>query len=171
MLGKLGKFFRILGFDAKIASPELTDSQILNECILDNRCLLTKDKEFHARMLKSNYGNGSSGNALYIDQPDLESQITFTLKWLKVGPSYFSIENPDQFVNRCSNCNSIVKLVDKSFIKGSVSESTFDKHNKFWKCTNNSCKNIFWIGSHWINILKTLKTVKSELISSNEKSD
>ena len=161
MLGKLGKFLRILGFNTVIATPELSDTEILEECLANHRILLTKDKEFHKRMINGKYRDESSGIAIYIDEPDLVSQVSYFLNQLHIDLSHVDVNKPEQFIKRCSNCNGIVKEVQKSLIKNSITEGTYANHERFWQCTNASCKNIFWIGSHWTNIIKTIEEIKN----------
>lgn len=163
MLGKLGKFFRILGFDTKIASPNLSDTAILNECLADQRLLLTKDKEFYQRMQDSFYPNGTKGNTLYIDEPNLEFQVKFVFNNLNIDPTYFDADHPEKFLKRCSKCNESVFIIEKSKIKDFIEEGTYNSFNRFWICSNNKCESIFWIGSHWVNIKKTLNSVKDNI--------
>ena len=47
MFGKLGNFLRILGFDTKIADPNLSDKEIFQQVISSNRMLITRDYEFY----------------------------------------------------------------------------------------------------------------------------
>lgn len=158
MLGKMGKFLRILGFDTKIADPDLSDTQILEEALSDERILLTKDKEFHGRMLNSYYPSNEQGMSLYVNEPNLESQISFIFKSLDIDPSFITIDDPQSFIKRCSVCNGNVKSIDKESIKDSISNGTYEHHDLFWQCS--SCHSIFWIGAHWKKIFETMAKIK-----------
>ena len=161
MLGKLGRFLRILGYDTLIASSKLKDSEILEQCLNDGRVLLTKDKLFFERMIKSLYQDGSKGIAIYVDEPDLEHQLLFVFKELDLDVSNLDLNRPEQFIKRCSNCNSLVKPVKKETIREKVNQGTLDSHEQFWRCTNLSCRSVFWIGNHWQNIRETLLFLKT----------
>jgi uncharacterized protein with PIN domain len=83
MLGKLGRWLRILGYDTLVADKCTSDTTILLICRIDNRYLLTRDKEL------GRYG-------VYIDSQNLAEQLSqvFSLFNLK-------IKSP-----RCPLCNS-----------------------------------------------------------------
>lgn len=155
MLGKLGRFLRILGFDTLIASPKLSDNEIMQRGLDEQRIVVTKDKEFFERLLKK------TGNVVFITQSDLDQQLIHLFKELGIKTSQFDPEKPKSFIKRCSVCNSLVRQVDKSLIKGLVNDGTYRSYDMFWQCSSESCKNVFWIGSHWNNIKNTINRVNS----------
>ena len=158
MLGRFGKTLRLLGFDTLIASPELTDTEILNQCLEQNRYLITNDKLFHSRMNNKTNSNGSEAKSLLIDSTaQLPDQLSIFFKFFNIDFSFNDFNKPESFISRCTNCNGQLKEVSKDEIKDKVNNGTYEHQERFWICT--SCHNVYWIGSHWNNIKNTLKKI------------
>ncbi len=83
MLGKLGRWLRMLGYDTLIANKDTDDTIILLVCRIEKRYLLTRDKDL------GRYG-------IYIRSQNLTEQLSqvFSLFGLDIKPS------------RCPLCNS-----------------------------------------------------------------
>ena len=157
MLGKFGKTLRMLGFDTLIAPPSLTDTEILHKCLEENRYLVTNDRRFHERFNPNKVNSdGSEAKSLLMDstapQPD---QLKSFFKYFNIDPSFIDLDNPENLNSRCTNCNGSLQKVPKNSIQEQVNSGTYD-----WKC--NECEQIYWIGSHWNNIKKTLETLNDK---------
>ena len=158
MLGKFGKILRILGFDTLIAPPDLSDTEILNQCLLENRFLITNDRLFHSRMVNKTNSDGSEARSLLMDstapQPD---QLKEFFTFFGIDKSFIDLNHPENFLSRCTNCNGILKDISKEEVKHKINNGTFQNQEKFWICS--SCGNIYWIGSHWNNIKASLEKI------------
>ena len=109
MLGKLGRWLRILGYDTLIANPRVDDTTILRICRQDSRILLTRDREL------SRYG-------LYINSENLVDQLSELMKKFSLV-----LKEP-----RCPLCNS--ELVKKEHPLGFEETSFCPLCGKyFWK--------------------------------------
>lgn len=147
MLGSLTRWLRFLGYDTLCCETE-TDDEILAK--IDERILLTRDKELILRARKRGYpvvnpGSGSIGSMLY--QLKQELGIRF-------------IANPAK--SRCAQCNSSLLERSRDQIRGLVPSGSLRRHDRFWQCTNPSCQQVFWLGRHWIRIQKTLDKLESQ---------
>jgi hypothetical protein len=151
MLGKFGKMLRILGFDTLIAPPNLTDTEILNQCLLENRFLITYDRLFHSRLSSKKLADGRDAKSLFLDKSDQVEQLTEFFHFFDINPEFLDLNDPNpSFVSRCTSCNGSLSEISKEEAKEKLQTGTFNSHEKFWCC--NDCQQIYWIGSHWNNI-------------------
>lgn len=161
MLGKFGKILRILGFDTLIASPNLSDTEILNQCLTENRYLITNDKRFHDRMHDKTNDNGSKAKSLLLDSTaDQVDQLKVFFDYFSIDSSFIDLNNPDAFLSRCTLCNGKLNEIAKEEVKDKINEGTYNNQSKFWICS--VCKNVYWIGSHWNNIKLSLEKIISQ---------
>ena len=158
MLGKFGKILRILGFDTIIASPNFSDTEILNQCLSENRYLITNDRKFHERMKDKTNSNGSKAKSLLLDSTaEQVDQLKVFFEYFQIDTSFIDLHNPESFLSRCTLFNCVLKEISKEEAKKMVNAGTYQNQNKFWICLN--CKNIYWIGSHWNNIKISLENL------------
>lgn len=156
MLGKFGKTLRILGFDTLIASPSLTDSEILNQCLRENRYLVTNDRKFHDRFPNKVNADGNSAKSLLLDSSLKQvDQLRIFFDFFGIDISIFDLDHPEAFQSRCTNCNGLLQEIEKKNVKEKINKGTFENQSKFWICL--SCDNVYWIGSHWSNIKNNLQ--------------
>ena len=159
MLGRFGKTLRLLGFDTLIAGPDLSDTEILNQCLEQNRYLVTNDKLFHSRMALKNNLDGSEAKSLLLDSTAPQSdQLKVFFDYFGIDPSFIDLDDPKKFISRCTNCNGELEEVTKEEIKDKINDGTYEKQEEFWKC--NDCEQVYWIGSHWNNIKTSLEKIK-----------
>lgn len=131
MLGKLARWLRMVGQDVELASKELSDHEIKEKSDLENRKILTRDKEL----------SEGNPNAYFVPEK-LEEQLRFL-------SHEFGIEL-DITPKRCSKCNG--KLVETT--RGLPKDI-----EKGWKCLD--CGQKYWEGSHWRRIRKVLEKASS----------
>ena len=55
-------------------------------------------------------------------------------------------------------CNNKIRSVSKVSVLNELPEMTAKNFNEFWKCVG--CNQIFWAGSHWKKITKTLEDAR-----------
>ncbi len=165
MFGSLGKFLRILGFDTLIAPDHLLDKEIMVDLISSKRLLITRDLEFskiYSKYLELNHLDHKL--ILYIPSTILEDQIYYFFRHLGIKSSHFIWNDINQisFLPRCSKCNDLLNEIDKETIKNDISEGTYSRFKKFWRCNSLKCNKIYWIGRHWDSILEVLMSVKKK---------
>lgn len=131
MLGKLARWLRITGQDVELASKELSDREVKEKSDLENREILTRDKE----LAKEN------SNAYFIPK-ELEEQLRFLSQ-------EFDIELEIK-PKRCSKCNG--KLIK-------TTSGLPEDVEKGWKCVE--CGQRYWKGSHWEKIKKVFEKASS----------
>jgi uncharacterized protein with PIN domain len=140
MLGSLCRWLRIIGYDS-IYRKDVTDDDLMEEASKTNRILLTRDKELAMRAKKRGV------LSFYLEALTNENKLRFLAKKLNL---VIRASN-----SRCPICNKLLNKTEKSKIKGKVHENTYKNFDEFWICCD--CDNVYWKGSHWDNISRTLK--------------
>ena len=69
----------------------------------------------------------------------------------------------DNFFSR--NSKKAIDFVDRGYIL--LKEKTILYYNKFWKCPG--CDQVYWFGSHWKQINKTLNQINLKNDDTSEK--
>jgi len=139
MLGTLGKWLRLLGFDTLY--PDVQDDEKLRKISSErDSIILTRDKNLASR-----------SNALYIESDRLDEQIRQVFQSLNL--------KVDDALSRCSLCNEPIMEVEKWSVRCHVPEAVFFHHEEFWKCTK--CNKIYWKGTHWKKIMKKIGSIQS----------
>lgn len=146
MLGKLTRFLRILGFDT-LYLKDVNDDELLMIAQKDNRILITRDRELYHRAIKMNI------RSLLITEINLKNQLSQIASKLNINLDLDIAET------RCPLCNTKLEKIPKYEIKNKVPEKIFNLHEEFWICTK--CNKIYWMGSHWKSINKTILSVIS----------
>ncbi|MFQ3574749.1 MAG: DUF5615 family PIN-like protein [Thermodesulfovibrionales bacterium] len=134
MLGRLAKWLRIIGYDV-IYSNRLTDREIIDIAINDNRHILTRDKGICSRHVVRDM-------CLYIKSSLFIDQVAEVVKFYHLDV----FQNP---FSRCIRCNHILHS----------SEDTNNKTRSETICPN--CNRVYWRGSHVEEMTKLLKKISS----------
>jgi len=146
MLGKLTTWLRIAGYDTLYVS----DLNILGDedtYMLRNhrdRILITKDRNLYARCLKE------GRKAILIRSDRLVEQMRELQR--------FGIEF-EPVMDRCSVCNALLRKPSaeearRVMKREGISEDLAEKY-ELWYCER--CDKLYWMGSHWRNMMKFLK--------------
>ena len=143
MLGSLASWLRICGYDS-IYHIDMNDEDLLLEAKKENRILLTRDKQLFERSKKYDV------TSYYVQGKNPVERLGYLCK--NIGISLVPQSS------RCSQCNSQIKLIDKEEIIDQIPVKSYKHYDKFWICI--SCGKIFWKGSHWDKIIKTLSTAQ-----------
>ena len=154
MLGKLTRWLRMLGQDV-IYSIKFSDSEFLELAKKDDRFLLTKDLELYKRAI-------CRGLAAFYVEGKTESE-----RLAEVAKRYDLQLTIDMLKSLCPICNTKLKATSKEQISGELEKNTFIHYDKFWKCPN--CGQIYWQGSHWIQINNNLIEAQAKLQKLKEK--
>ena len=147
MLGKLARWLRMMGHDAKY-STLLEDSQLLKIAKEEDRVLLTRDLALYQQAIAKNL------EAYYVEgttEPDRLSELTqrFSL------PLFIDLEK-----SRCPKCNTKLQPAPKEKVADKVEENTLKFYDTFWECPN--CGAVYWQGAHWTKIRATLEQAKEK---------
>lgn len=134
MLGSLARWLRIIGFDTIYWIGE--DKDLLNKAFLENRIILTKDKNLYSQAIKNNI------KAILINNNDIVNIFKQLISEIGISVR-INFEK-----TRCPLCNSIL-IMDKSSIK------------KVWHCP--SCGKKYWIGKHWKEINRKIKLIEDSI--------
>ncbi len=133
MLGKLTRWLRILGFDTEY-SPQFTDEDILEKAKREGRVILTRDSTLHKEALRSGV------KSILMQQDGIDAMLR------ELSP--YLTENPAE--SRCPQCNVPLVLAEPGI------NATIPTHPEgpVWLCP--SCGKLYWHGSHWEGIMRTL---------------
>lgn len=163
MFGKLGIYLRLLGFDTAQADNRLKDTEVWDQAVKEHRILLTRDKGFYARV-KDKSKDPTFPKAVFLDSKSITQQLVILFRTLSLDLKLLDLERPSAAA-RCSVCNAPLTQVEKNSIIDQVPPGTTTQFDQFWKCSNPSCKQIFWIGRHWVQIQKIFSQVKQNLVN------
>ena len=144
MSGKLAKWLRILGHSVKYISPEVDDSSILK--LAEGSLLITRDHELLERARKM-------GLEAYEVPQDLIGAMVYVSNLgvkLKIDPRG----------TRCPFCDEPLSIVRNREIDIKLPKEVIRGHRKFLLCRK--CGKVFWFGSHYWKMLKTLARVKEK---------
>ncbi|HAW49659.1 TPA: hypothetical protein DCX16_01720 [bacterium] len=137
MLGKLARWLRIMGYDAKYPT-RVSDEKIIEIAKDEGRILLTRDRALAKRFIVP---------SLFILSTDIDEQLVQVIK-------RFSLDIKDIW-KRCPVCNGILNSIEKEEVKGNVPQIVFLRYDEFFLCS--SCKKYYWKGYHWDGITQRLK--------------
>lgn len=147
-LGKLATYMRILGFDT-IYQNDYQDDYLVELAVLDNRILLTRDRQL---LMRKTIRFGYLIRSLNPDQQIIEVIRRFYLSPL-ITPFH-----------RCLRCNFPLEEVPKKTIIGKLEPKTRQYFHEFHICPN--CSRIYWKGSHYERMLKNISHLEADLKSS-----
>jgi len=139
MLGKLAKKLRMLGFDTAYHHSS-TKISIVKTALHENRIILTRKTNFSV--------SDKNIYSLFILDNDPDEQLRQVLSHYK-----FNKEQLSPF-SRCICCNTILKPLNKKLAEGRVADYVFNTSEHFSECT--TCKKIFWHGTHYENMTKSI---------------
>jgi len=140
-LGRLARWLRILGFDTVYFNQDNASSLII-QALRDNRIIITRNH----RLPRS-----AGIKIVLIKAQNLKEQVPEVLKALKIAP------DSDTMFNRCILCNEELVSIDKEKVEDKVPEYVFKTQQDFITCP--MCKRIYWQGTHWGNVKKTLEEI------------
>jgi len=151
MLGKLTTWLRIAGYDTLNVADLNVDGDEDSYMVYNHRdrILLTKDRELYRR------SKAAGRDAFLIKSDSVAGQMR---EVMKLGVKF----NP--VMNRCSLCNTLLRKPTQEearevMKREGLKEDLAEKY-ELWYCER--CKKLYWMGSHWRNMLKFLERVSSE---------
>ena len=141
-LGRLVKWLRILGFDTTYFNQNNPGSLII-QALRDDRIIITRNQHL---------SRPSGIKTVLVEGEKIKEQIAEVLKKLDIQPA------SKQMFSRCIICNEELLEIDKENIKDKVPEYVFKTQEDFITCPK--CRRIYWQGTHWGNVQKTLEEIR-----------
>ena len=145
MYHRVARWLRMLGYDA-IYDQDFVDQDYIAIAKKENRIILTRDEDMKRRAQKLGL------QAVTIDAPTLEERLIILHKELGI-----KLELPKKKLPRCTVCNSEIRHIDQKEVVDQIAKKTQLHYDEFWICKNAECSQVYWRGSHWEKMTKTLK--------------
>jgi len=150
MLGKLARWLRLLGYDVDY-SNNYSDETLIERACQQRSVLITADESLFKTALSRRI------ESMLIKEGGQPEKIAQVVERYKLDPKF----SPER--SRCPKCGSTLRAEAKANLEGRVPSKSYQKYDQFWICSNPGCNKIYWQGSHWDNIQKTLNTVRNLL--------
>jgi len=148
MLGKLTRWLRMLGHNVKYSNAT-EDKELIRIAKTEGRVLLTRDLELYQQATSRDV------KAFYVEGAKESERLANLAKRFKLELEI------DVKISRCPRCNTKIKRVEKNAVKVKIPKNTFLKYEEFWQCPK--CAQIYWRGTHWKRINKTLDEARKIL--------
>jgi uncharacterized protein len=132
MLGSLGRWLRLLGYDTAIAGSE-PDWQIVRQARAEGRVILTRDRELARRR---------GVHTLLVSKDELDAQLVQTTRDLDLPQS-----RPG---TRCLHCNAPLQPASHDDVADDVPPYVLQTQETFRRCP--ACQRVYWRGTHWLKI-------------------
>lgn len=159
MFGKLGRILRLMGWDTNIAHSQLADAEIAVVALREDRLLITHDRAFYQKTISQN------NPGYYLTQKGLHNQLLALFRDLAMDPVNLINSAKYEQQRRCSKCNALVSSISKEQIIDILPVGTAKQRDRFWRCTNETCRQIYWIGAHWENLQQLFTGVYTDLMN------
>jgi uncharacterized protein with PIN domain len=143
-LGNIVKYMRVLGFDLYYDSL-LSTREIIEISKRESRIILTKSR----KLLK--FKDVTHG--IFIRPGATTEQIRRIIDYLDIK------DNIKPF-SRCLRCNNLLKSVLKEKILDRIPPKTKELCDEYVQCR--SCDNIYWKGTHFINMKKVVRQILNQ---------
>lgn len=140
MLGRLARWLRILGHDTAY-EKQVNDAELVDRAIKEDRWLLTRDRQLVRRRVLE-------GRHTLLHSDNLSEQLRQLQREVNVSLALCRD-------SRCPDCNRVLEHMDSEQAKLLVPAYVASRHVRFVRCP--SCARIFWPGSHWDRIRRTLE--------------
>ena len=147
MLGGLARWLRILGYDS-IYDASAKDNDLLRIAHEENIILLTRDEELYQRAIARKIPS-----ALVIGETEPE-------RLAEIASTFGIHLEVDMAKSKCPECGSDLKETPKSDVADEVPKASLKLYDRFWKCTNQNCGKVYWVGSHWDRIRRILEEAR-----------
>jgi uncharacterized protein len=149
MIGSLAKKMRILGFDCSyfaVANDEDLAACAHNE----DRIILTRDRTLAQKCKKQGI------KVIHLLSHTEREQLVEIAR--NIGWSSLKLDIAN---TRCTVCNGQNEQVQKQTIASVLPPKVAEHVEQFWQC--NSCKKIYWAGTHIRNVEKLVDEINAEL--------
>ena len=140
-LGRLAKYLRLCGFDS-LFSAFFNDREIIEEAVRESRVILTRDR----LLLK----NATAATGYLVKSQYHEEQLREVFEALRLREHV-------RLFSRCITCNAVLEEVKKEEIADRLLADTKKYFSVFRRCPG--CDRIYWEGSHYDNMKKSLASL------------
>jgi uncharacterized protein len=140
-LGKLARLLRLLGFDT-VYKNNYTKKELTTISSEEQRILLSRDITLTKERTQQRY---------IVTGEDPVQQLRQVIK-------HFDLRHQFAPFSRCIACNGILEKIHKESILPLLQNNTKEYYQDFWQCNN--CKTVYWKGSHYERMLKTIQQVQ-----------
>lgn len=140
MLVKLGKYLRILGYDAAW-EPGIRTHELIHRANREGRVFVTRN-----RQIREQYPPAREAVVLAEDDP---------VEQLRALGRALDLDLHSGLFSKCIRCNVPLDAVpDKAAVRARVHPNVFDRYDRFFTCP--ACGTVFWHGSHVRNTCRKL---------------
>lgn len=140
MLIKLGKYLRILGYDAAW-DLELRTHELILRANAEDRVFLTRNTRLAAQY-------PTPHRALTLKTTDPATQLGQVI-------AQYDLDSVRHVFSKCIRCNRLLDIVaDKTEIRARVHPNVWARFDRFFRCP--ACGTVFWWGSHVRNTSRKL---------------
>jgi len=147
MLGGLARWLRILGQDVRY-DARTEDNELLRIAYEENMILLTRDEELCQRAIVRKI------------QSALVMGETEEARLAQIASTFGLQLDVNTAETKCPECGAGLKETPKSDVADEVPKASLKLYDRFWKCTNQNCGKVYWVGSHWDRIRQTLEEAR-----------
>ncbi|MFB3919979.1 hypothetical protein BU251_08305 [Candidatus Velamenicoccus archaeovorus] len=133
-LGRLSRWLRILGFDARY-EPSGSKAFCMLEALKEERVVVTRNMRF---------GRRHGGSVVFLHANDLKGQI------LELQGQLGLAVDRSLFFSRCILCNEPLAAIPKAVVEKEVPPYVFETVDVFRRCP--ACRRVYWKGTHWENV-------------------
>ena len=137
-LGRLARYLRFLGYDTLYRNA-WSDRELVAIAAQQQRILLTRDR---AALMHRALTHGC-----YLRDDDPLAQLAALAQRLDLAAD-------GKRRSRCMLCNEPLHAVKKEEIADRLLPATRANHEQFWQCQ--ACERIYWRGSHWQRLHRSL---------------
>jgi len=139
-VGKLGRWLRVLGYDAVCYSLP-SDAEIAARALKEGRIILTRDSDFLEKKMVE--------RCVHLESINTGEQLRQVISELNLTPT------EDKIFTRCVECNVPIEQIGKSEICSKVPTYVYQTQEIFYRCPD--CEKIFWNGTHVENVKDKMK--------------
>lgn len=140
MVIKLGKYLRVLGYDAAW-NIRLRTHELILKANREGRWFLTRNLQ-----LSDRYPPAHRAMILRPEDP---------LEQLRAVCARFELDLQSGLFTKCIRCNIVLEDVpDKEQVRSRVHPHVLEQHDRFTRCPH--CGTVFWPGSHVRNTCRKL---------------
>jgi hypothetical protein len=140
-LGRLSRWLRILGFDARY-EPSGSKAFCMLEALKEERVVVTRNRRFGLR---------HGGSVVLLGANDLKGQI------LELQGRLGLAVDRNLFFSRCILCNEPLAAIPKAAVEKEVPPYVLGAVDAFRRCP--ACRRVYWKGTHWGNAQEILDKI------------
>ena len=120
------------------------DNRLLKEAANEQLVLLTRDEELYRRALARGIPT------LLVKGEDEEERLALVARTYRIDLKI------DMAATMCPECGGALRSASRADVVNQVPPTSLKLYDEFWKCENQDCNKVYWIGSHWEKIKQTL---------------